>query len=503
MSDRTRYLQALLAEIRILIRAIAGDSEKSLSKLSFPWREAPDPAAANAPLPETRQLTYPDIVPWLVAADRIANAPTADGPGAVRQQDDDEILKCTARLQYLRDALIALTKPSTGLSIAYTALAAGNERGSRNENGEQIESSVLLAKMAYPNLERTARFHRYLIYLLCVTAVLLAFFASWQASKASLGKNLLQPLEQLRQQQQAIANEKVKLDARLELEFTKQRETRAPSGQNGGTTPERTYPDGFSLLAQLPPAFKRPDLEMRFHFSAEIRDVCERDSVLGKNIARSQDQLEQFQAYWPGMVGGLYLFTARMIDTVRGLPQLLGVPLPPVPQRPTEQATTCDNPPQCPGARETNGTQPSPCSPKCPSKDVELSVAPVISVITNFVLPVAMGVIGSLLYVILEHYTRLRSNQLMPRDFALSILRVILGIVVAICISLLITGWSTPATQNALAVNGSVPPGSIVGSLALSASLITFLAGFGAEAVFTLLQALVLRIFNPPKEEKG
>ena len=93
----------------------------------------------------------------------------------------------------------------------------------------------------------------------------------------------------------------------------------------------------------------------------------------------------------------------------------------------------------------------------------------------------------------------MRANQLVPRDLALSHLRVILGIVVAVCISLLITGAVGPAVPIQGLPSGSAAPSSLVGSLTLSASLIAFLAGFGAEAVFSLLQTLVQRVFAAPK----
>lgn len=483
-SDRTRYLLALLAEIRILTRTIAGDADKSLSKLTIavPVRQQ----GTNET--EIKQKSYLEVVPWIVEADQIVVQSEGDIPESQQPDFETKVLESTAKLQYLRDALISLTAPATGISIAYTTLAAGNERRAHAKGGAPIESSVVLASMAYPNLEGTARRHRVFIWFLCVLAVVLALFASWQATKASLGKNLLQPLEQLRQQQQSIGLEKLKLDSRLEIEVARQRDATPPPVLDE----ERRYPRHFLRVPlcdrhrlntdkPLPP---NANEEIHFHFNAEIRDVCGRDSVLGKNIARTQKELEEYSNYWPRMAGGLYLVTARSVDAFQGLVQQfvswVGL-LPPLP-----------------GVRPVTDT----CTPACPSRDIELSVAPLVGVITNFVLPVVMGVIGSLLYVILDHYTRLRSNLLMPRDFALSLLRVILGIVVAISISLLITGWSTPAPQNALAASGSVPPGSIVGSLALSASLITFLAGFGAEAVFVMLQALVLRIFNPPQGEK-
>jgi hypothetical protein len=131
--------------------------------------------------------------------------------------------------------------------------------------------------------------------------------------------------------------------------------------------------------------------------------------------------------------------------------------------------------------------------------DVELIAAPSIQAIANYALPFTFGVIGSLLYVLVHHYSSMRANVLMPRDAALAYLRVILGIVVAACVSLLISAYSEPAAVTAPSASGSSSPSNLVGTLALSASGITFLAGFGAEAVFTLLEGLVARVFSIPR----
>ena len=121
-----------------------------------------------------------------------------------------------------------------------------------------------------------------------------------------------------------------------------------------------------------------------------------------------------------------------------------------------------------------------------------------LQVTTNYILPIIFGFLGSLLYVLLDHSTKLRTNTLSPRDFPLMILRVILGLVVAACVSLLISSNASP-TSSIQAASGVPAAGTLVASLTLSASGITFLAGFGAEAVILLLQGLVARLFSAPR----
>lgn len=176
--------------------------------------------------------------------------------------------------------------------------------------------------------------------------------------------------------------------------------------------------------------------------------------------------LERFRTNWPDMVGGLYAASADVLGSAL---RLVGYSRP---------------------ARSQGGAN---------SGDIEFRVAPVVQAISSYVLPFTFGVIGSLLYVLLQHYTDLRANTLSPKEFPISWLRVILGFVVAACVSLLITSYAgpTPATQSP--ATGASPPQDLVGSLSLSASGVTFLAGFGAEAVFKLLQTLVERVFQTQK----
>jgi len=105
------------------------------------------------------------------------------------------------------------------------------------------------------------------------------------------------------------------------------------------------------------------------------------------------------------------------------------------------------------------------------------------------------GFLGSLLYVLVDHFNKLQGNTLNPKDFSLVFLRLILGLVVAACVSLLVSSYAGPGQPTPGSASGTPTPGLFVASLTLSASGLAFLAGFGAEAVFMLLQALIGRVF--------
>ena len=184
--------------------------------------------------------------------------------------------------------------------------------------------------------------------------------------------------------------------------------------------------------------------DLRPHATAEIRDVCERDRLLALNFKLAQDELRRFNESWPDLVGGLFKPVSRWAGHVVALVDIgLEQVLP---------ASRFTEPPACPS-----------CNDPIRSEDIEFRIAPIIQVIVSYILPFT------------------------------------LGIVVAVCISLLITGAVGPAVPIQGLPSGSAAPSSLVGSLTLSASLIAFLAGFGAEAVFSLLQTLVQRVFASPK----
>ena len=80
---------------------------------------------------------------------------------------------------------------------------------------------------------------------------------------------------------------------------------------------------------------------------------------------------------------------------------------------------------------------------------------------------------------------KIRASLLSPRDLHLSFQQLALGAVVGACIGLFVAAPGSDASGE-----------SLLGPVALSASAISFVAGFGVEAVFQALEALITRIFN-------
>jgi hypothetical protein len=108
--------------------------------------------------------------------------------------------------------------------------------------------------------------------------------------------------------------------------------------------------------------------------------------------------------------------------------------------------------------------------------------AHVASIIGTAALPVLYGILGAGAAVLRSISHRIKASTLSPRDFNLSLQQLALGAVIGACIGLFIV---QPGEEQAL-----------IGPVALSISAISFIAGFGVEAVFQALEALISRIFN-------
>jgi hypothetical protein len=446
----TSYLDALTAEIRILIRTIATDPTKRLSAVKVRWLDA-----ARAP----KDLTYPEVVAHIAHVD----PPLAPSATAVEIANarTEELIKI-GLLQAIRDELVQLTAPATGLSIAYTSLVTGNERGS------DADSMNGLAKQAYGGLSLAAKFHKWMMFGLSMVSLLLAVFAAWEATKASVGKNLLQVLDPLRVQQTAVASDKFKLEVAIDKDIK-------PAGFDASYLPVclRHILTENSLSAK-PEAKLISSEKLVLHTSPQIREVCGRDEILSGNFKIAHDGLFKYLHFWPDVAGGLYSVVGHAAAPYIAPAEFVSSAV----LRGSVDATA----PEGPGVTG-------------PTDDIELFVAPVVQVLSSFILPFTFGVLGSFMYVLLHYYSNLKANTLIPRDRALAVLRLVLGVVVAACVSLLITSYAGPNANIQPSASGSSAPGTLVGSLTLSASALTLLAGFGAEAVFTLLQGLVERVF--------
>jgi hypothetical protein len=272
---------------------------------------------------------------------------------------------------------------------------------------------------------------------------------------------LLQNLQTLRAQQTAIANEKSQLETTLD---------KLPDGP---LTPTTIVDRGQIVLAAFALCDRRKALyyylkgemiprdddgnqsPLHISNSPQVRSVCERDAVLATNLGIAHSDIVQYRTYWPGMVGSVF----DLVGLIASRPcQLLGCALPP-----------------------------RILSDKAQS-DVEFVVAPILLVWGNYILPVIFGFLGASIFVILDFFGKIRDARLNPRDNFLSWIRLVLGLVTGSAVGLFYSTHGPPASATDATTD-------LIGSLSLSASGVAFLAGFGVEGVFSLLESLVTRVF--------
>lgn len=109
-----------------------------------------------------------------------------------------------------------------------------------------------------------------------------------------------------------------------------------------------------------------------------------------------------------------------------------------------------------------------------------------INLLAGAVLPVLYGFLGAAAAIVRTLSRKIKASLLTPRDLQLSWQQLALGAVIGACISLFIVSPEKLASGEA----------ALLGPVALSSSAISFIAGFGVDAVFQALEALISRIFN-------
>jgi len=113
--------------------------------------------------------------------------------------------------------------------------------------------------------------------------------------------------------------------------------------------------------------------------------------------------------------------------------------------------------------------------------------ATLLEVLATAVLPLCYGFLGAGAAVVRGIWSKMRDSLLTPRDLRLAWGQLALGAVIGTCIGLFITPGA-----------GSVQDGAALfyGPVALSASALSFIAGFGVEGVFQSMESLIRRVFN-------
>lgn len=113
------------------------------------------------------------------------------------------------------------------------------------------------------------------------------------------------------------------------------------------------------------------------------------------------------------------------------------------------------------------------------------SVAGVLATMSNYLLPILFGVVGTITALVRDIQAKITDSLLSPRDKTLALIRLPLGMVAGVMVGLFFN-----PTRIAEQTRESI------GLFTISASGIAFLAGYGAEAFFAALDGLVAKLFG-------
>jgi hypothetical protein len=116
----------------------------------------------------------------------------------------------------------------------------------------------------------------------------------------------------------------------------------------------------------------------------------------------------------------------------------------------------------------------------------EQASAKLLAILGTYILPMAYGFLGASAAVMLNVNQKIRSSLLKPRDCRMIRVQLVLGIITGACIGLFLT--PSDAGTSGTPLSG--------GSVALSASALSFLAGFGVEGVFKMLESTFINVFG-------
>ncbi len=358
---------------------------------------------------------------------------------------DLEKAEDAALLIRAKDYLNRLSHPASGSTIAFTLLVTQEDTGKRRwpwlrKRGESeapagAATRSSLAQTAYPDLiGKAIGFRRWMMGISGGLLITLVFtcFLSWYVAYGNAA------LAALATTRQAAADAQTRVD---------QAETAAATGEgdepgeDGAGAGQIATDGGDAEADEGAPAPAPPSSTSVPSTPTEFVSYCRQQPYQGP--AQAQQCLALERAY----------------EDLEGVEQRLGRWLCWVPF--------------------------SDCDDEQKMADAPSRAAAFANIMGSAVLPFLYGLLGAGAAIIRSLSRKIRASLLSPRDLQLSFQQLALGAVIGACIGLFVVAPGSDATGE-----------SLLGPVTLSASAISFVAGFGVEAVFQALEALISRIFN-------
>ena len=389
--------RCLLNEVFLLLDFISGRPDCTLTDLDGTI----DPAQPGRAMTSTETLMVLNHIRY----------PPPDSP-ADRARDATVLLQA-------KDRLNSLSRPATGLSVAYTTMFAGGAATPggwwasrphwmlRGEAADPVTRATL-AVAAYPSLIGSAKRFRLAVAGLMVGALTVTLLSVWVSYEVAFGRSLMLRLDALDRQQTELA-------------------TRIYAAEQSMAA------TGAGKIARLCAENPR---------SVDQQQLCDLYGDWQQKNTLAYRDLQNYTRLW-----GLQALT---------------------PHPPAGQA----------------GPAGAPASGQAGQS--EQLAASILASFSTTILPVLFGLLGTTAAVVRSIYGHVRERTLTPRQLNLALIRLPLGLVAGVSVGLLFS-------PDAASVQGA---SGLAGGLNLSASSVAFLAGYGVEAVFSLFDAVLKRVFT-------
>ncbi len=434
--EREALIERDLNDVYLLMDHLSGRSDRRISDITMD-----DPDKPGQPVLLVDEVCK---IRW----------PLPEGPIAHAKQ--------ASILFKARDKLNQIASPANGATIAYTILVLGGAEGGLRgwlstwlrfiRPPDTARSRTDLARAAYPNLVRSAHsFRRWITALqfMLLGGLLLTSLLSWNVAS---GKLILQRIGQLDAQAIDIGRA---LDAGEVAATTAPNDNAGAAAQAGAASVNLPAYDRFCRNAQSANAADGGQTEI----AIRRQQICATARLVTERRKTADRDLDEWVSYWSWLkhlaayVHGVPPETYSGVDAARAGAQL----------------------------EADRGAA------------MEQWSADLVTVLGNFVLPMLYGFLGATTAVVLGIQNKLRDSQLAPREKRMSQVQLVLGIIVGACIGLFMSPSSPDGGTAAAGAGGAVTAG---GSVALSASALSFLAGFGVESVFKMLQNMLQAMFG-------
>ncbi len=438
IDEREALIERDLNDVYLLMDHLSGRPDLSISGLTLP--NAADPSKPLMLIDEVCKIRWP------LPDERTVYAQQA------------------ALLFKARDRLNQIAAPANGATIAYTVLVLGGSTGGLRgllskwfpfiRPPDTARSRTDLARAAYPNLVRSANNFRHWITTLQIMLLVGLMATSLLSWNVASGKLILQRIDQLDAQAIEIGHT---LDAG-EVPAS----APLPAADSTAGAMSVNLP-AYGRFCAREAAADRATTNAPTQLVAEREQVCATARLVIERRRLADRDLDEWVSYWSWL--------KHLAAYLHGLP-----------------ADTYTEPPN-----EHPSLQPVAAR----GGAMEQWSADLITVLGNFVLPMLYGFLGATTAVVLGIQNKLRHSCLAPREKRMSQVQLVLGIIVGACIGLFMSPSSpdggSAATAAAAGAGGAVTAG---GSVALSASALSFLAGFGVESVFRMLQNMLQAMFG-------